>query len=130
LALSRYVTAIALGENVLPHRRHGFAGDDLATDRGLDGHFVQLSRDQRLQLLDQLAALDLRLGAVRDQRERVDRLAGDEDVDLDQLALAETDHLVVHRRVALRTRLQLVVEVVNDLAQRYFILEDDTVART
>src|SRR5689334_10898911 len=66
-AFPRHVTAIALGENVLAHRGDRFAGDDLAADRGLDGHLVQLARDDRLQLLDQLAALYRGFASVRDQ---------------------------------------------------------------
>src|SRR5256886_14075365 len=101
LAFPGHVAAIALGNHVLAHRRDRFPGDDLATNRGLDGDLVQLARNDRLQLLHQPPPLRLRLAAVRDQRERVYGLARDEDVELDELALAEPDHLVVHRGVAL-----------------------------
>ena len=52
-------------------------------------------------LLHQLAAGGLRSVAMDDQRQRVDRLAGDEHVELDEVARAVADLLVVHRRVAL-----------------------------
>src|SRR4029077_2746222 len=65
-AFPGHVAAVALGEDVLAHRGDRLAGDDLATNRSLDGDFVQLARDYRLELLDELAALDLRLAAVRD----------------------------------------------------------------
>src|SRR5256885_5659038 len=127
-ALTGYVTAITLRKHVLAHRGDRLAGDDLPADRGLDGHLVELSRNDGLQLLHQPPALCLRLAAVGDDRQRVHRLAGHQDVDLDQLTLAESDHLVVHRRVALGARLQLVVEVVDDLAERDLVLQDHAVA--
>src|SRR6267378_7815200 len=130
LALAGDVASVTLCQDVLSHRRHGFAGDDLTADGGLDRHLVQLARDDRLQLLDQLAALDLCLAAVGDQRKRIDRLARDQHVELDEVAFAEADHLVIHRRVSLRTGLELVIEVVDDLSQRNLILEHDTVAWT
>src|SRR5713101_3084674 len=129
LALAGDVAPVALRQDVFANRRYGLARDHLTADGRLDRHFVQLAGDDRVQLLDQLPALDLSLATVGDQRQGVDRVAGDQHVELDQLALAEPDHLVVHRGVALRAGLQLVVEVVNDLAQRNLILEHDTVAR-
>ena len=60
----------------------------------------------------------LRAIAVDDEREGVDRLAGDQHVELDQARLAIADLLVVHARIALRAALQLVVEVDDDLGQR------------
>src|SRR5690348_9145191 len=74
-AFPRHITAVALREHVLAHRGDRFAGDYFAPDRRLDRHLIQLARNDRLQLLRELAALHLRLAAVRDQRERVDGLA-------------------------------------------------------
>src|ERR1700736_516677 len=127
-ALAGDVTPIALCQDVLAHCGYRLASDHLTADRRLNRNLEQLTRDDRLQLLDQLPALDLGFAAMGDEGKRVHRLSGDEHVELDQVAFAEADHLVVHRRVTLRTRLQLVVEVMDDLAQRYFILEHDTVA--
>src|ERR1700682_180600 len=67
LAFARDVAAIALGKHVLPHRWNRFAGDHLAADRRLQRHLEHLPRDDRLQLLDKFATLDLRLAAVRDE---------------------------------------------------------------
>ena len=53
-----------------------------------------------------------------DQRQRVDRLTGDEHVHAHEVALAITDFLVVERCVALATALELVVEVDDHLGQR------------
>src|SRR3982074_3925053 len=107
LALAGHVAAITLGEDVLSLRRDRLAGDHLTADGGLDRHFIELARDDRLQLLDQFPALDLGLAAVRDQRQSIDRLTCHQHVELDQIALTETDQLVVHRRISLRARLQL-----------------------
>ena len=59
-----------------------------------------------------------RVVAVDDDAERVDRLAVDEDVQLDEVARAIADLLVVHRGVALGAALELVVEVDDDLGER------------
>src|SRR6185437_982678 len=69
LAFPGHISAIALREHVLAHRRDGFAGDHLTANRGLDWHFIELARDDRLQLLGQAPALRRRLGTVRDDRE-------------------------------------------------------------
>ena len=61
-----------------------------------------------------------------DHRERVDRVAGEQHVELHQRALAVADDLVVERGVAARARLQLVVEVEDDLGQRQVV--DDLLA--
>ncbi len=129
LSFARDVAAVALCEHILPHRRNRFSGDDLTADRRLQRHHEHLPRDDRLELLDKFAALDLRFAAMCDQGQRIHGLSRDEHVELDQVALAEPDHLVIHGGVALGTRLQLVVEVVNDLAQRDLVLQHDPVAR-
>src|SRR5262245_32036600 len=53
LALARDVTAVALCDNVLADGRNILAGDDPASDRGLDGYFEHLSRDELPHLLDE-----------------------------------------------------------------------------
>ncbi len=60
-----------------------------------------------------------------DQRERVDLLAADEDVDAREVARLEPREVVVEARVAARPRLQLVVEVEDDLAERELVEEED-----
>src|SRR6478752_3057820 len=99
LALARDVAAVTLRKDIFAHRRNRLACDDLAADGGLKRNYEHLTRDDRLQLLDQLAALDLSLAAMHDQGQRVDGIAGHEHVELDEVALPESDHLVVHRRI-------------------------------
>src|SRR5207244_13016465 len=59
--------------------------DHPAADRGLDGHLEELARDDRAQLLDERLALIVRLVAVDDDRQRVDGLAVEQDVELDEI---------------------------------------------
>src|SRR3954463_12860310 len=127
-AFPRNVAAITFRQHVLAHRGDGFAGDHLTANCGLDRYLIELAWDDRLQLLRQAPALRLRLGAMRDDAERVDRFSGHQDVDLHQLAFPEADHLVIHRRVAFGARLQLVVVVVDDLAEGHLVIEDYAVA--
>ena len=60
-----------------------------------------------------------------DERERVDRLAVDEDVELDELRGAVADLLVVHRGVAGGAALELVEEVDDELGQRHLERHED-----
>src|SRR5207249_9774895 len=83
----------------------------------LDGHLEELTRDRALQAVDEVPTPGVGEVAVDDGRERVDGLAVQEDVELDERRLAEARHLVVERRVAARAALQLVVEVEDDLGQ-------------
>src|SRR3989454_4680379 len=105
LALACDIAAVALGGDVLAHRLHGLARDDAAADRGLDGHLEELARDDRAEPLDQRLALLVRLVPVDDDRERVDGLAVEQDVELDEIRGAEVRELVVERRDRKSTRL-------------------------
>src|SRR5713226_1547193 len=67
LAFARDITAVALGQHVLAHRRYRLSCDHLSADRGLDRHLVQLARDDRLEPLHEPPALRLRLAAMCDQ---------------------------------------------------------------
>ena len=85
LALARDVTAVALGGHVLAERLHRLAGDDLRADRGLDRHVVLLARDLLAQPLDQRRGRLVGLVPVHDHRQRVDGVAGEQHVELDQV---------------------------------------------
>src|SRR5260221_9799263 len=61
LALTRDVAAVALGDHVLAHRLDGFAGNDLRSDRRLDGDLELLARDLLTQPLDERASGRIRL---------------------------------------------------------------------
>src|SRR3954463_8719895 len=81
LALARDVAAVALGEHVLAASLDGLPRDDARPDRRLDRHVEHLPRDLLAQLLDERPSAVVGEVAVHDQRERIDRLPADEDVD-------------------------------------------------
>ena len=97
--------------------------DDVGADRRLDRDVVHLARNQLAHLRGDGAAAVLALAAVDDDRQRVDLLAVEQDVDLDDVGGAVFLELVVHRRVAARDALQLVEEVEHDLGQRHLVGE-------
>src|SRR5271168_2658363 len=60
-----------------------------------------------------------------DDRERVDRFAGDQNVELDHGRLPSAGQLIVKRSIAARDGLEPIVEIENDFVQRQFIREHD-----
>ena len=80
-AFARDVAAVALGENVFAYGSYGFAGDDTAADRGLNGNFKHLPRDQFAEARHQLAAAFVSLFAVADHGQRVHRFAANENIE-------------------------------------------------
>src|SRR5271170_945965 len=100
LALAGRVAAIALGGDVLAEGAHGFPGDDLAADRGLDRNLEHVRRDQLLELLHHGAAAVLGAGAVNQHGERVDRLGIDQDLHLDEIGGLVVGEMVVERGIA------------------------------
>src|SRR5213079_2617269 len=125
LALARHVAPIALGGDVLAQRADRLAGDHFGPDRGLDHDLEQLARDQLFQLLGDLLASLVRFVAMDDDRERVHRVAVEQHVELDEVGRAVLEELIVERRIATGDRLQLVVEVEDDLGEREFPAELD-----
>uniref|UniRef100_A0A0N4ZLE2 Glucosamine_iso domain-containing protein n=1 Tax=Parastrongyloides trichosuri TaxID=131310 RepID=A0A0N4ZLE2_PARTI len=121
LALAGDVATVALGRHVLAQGADGLAGDDLAADGRLDRDGEHVRRDQLLHLLDHAAAARLGAGAVDQHRQGVHRLGVDQDRHLDQVADLVVGDLIVERGVALRDRLQPVVEVEHHLVQRQLI---------
>ena len=117
LALARYVAAVAFGRHVLAHGLHCFAGYDLGADRGLYGDVELLARDQLLEFLAHLAPEIIGMVGIGQRRERVDRLAVEQDVQLDELRRLVARAVVVERGIAFRNAFELVVEVENDLRE-------------
>src|SRR6185437_15406528 len=110
LALARHVAAVAFGEHVLAERFDGSSRDYFGADSGLDDDLEQLARDELFELVGHLASPLVRFVTVDDDRERVDGVAVDEHVELDEVAGAVFEHLVVEAGVAAAHRLELVVE--------------------
>src|SRR3546814_4244124 len=84
-------------------------------DRGLDGDLEEVAGDEVLEPLAHVAASRFGGGAVNDHREGVDRLAVDQDVHLDEIALAVPDLVIVEAGIAAADALQAIVEVEHDL---------------
>src|ERR1700738_2124667 len=84
-ALARDVAAVALCGDVLAQRAHGFAGDHLAADRGLDRNLEHVRRDQFLHLLDHGAAAAFGALAVHQHRQSVHRLGVGEGLHVDEV---------------------------------------------
>ena len=64
-----------------------------------------------------------------DHRQRVHRLAGQQDVELDHVRRPQAQEVVVQRGVAAGARLQLVEEVEHDLGQRQVVGDLDALGR-
>src|SRR5215210_3027107 len=85
LAFAGYVAAVAFGCDVFAVGTDGLAGDHTLAPGGLDGHLELLAWDELFELLDQCPAALVSLVAVDDDGERVDGVAGDEDLDFDEV---------------------------------------------
>src|SRR4029077_20876131 len=88
LPLPGDIATVTFGKDVLAHRSDGFAGDDVTADRRLDRDLEHLAWNQLLEPLGQVAPDGLGLVAMDDHRQRVDRLAVHEDVDLGEVRRA------------------------------------------
>src|SRR5258706_2918423 len=128
LPLAGDVAAVALGEHVLPHRLDVFAGDDIRPDGRLHRDVEHLARDEGAHARGELAAAEARGLAVHDERQGVDAVAVDEDVQAHHVAGAEFPELVVEGGIAARVALQLVEEVHDDLGERHVVREDHLAA--
>src|SRR4029077_20285362 len=125
LVLAGYVTAVELCRDVLAQSLDGLAGEDVGADRRLHRHVEELARDRFPQPRHQALALVVGEVAVDDDRERVDLVAGEQDVDLDQVRGLVADRFVVERGVAAGTALQQIEEVEDDLAERHVVADLD-----
>src|SRR5699024_3612709 len=129
LALTRNVTAVTLGEDVLAQRADVLTRDDLRADGSLDRHLELLARDQVLELHGHLIAVVVSILAVHDRAERIDRLALQQDIHLHQIRLLLAGLLVIQGGVALGAGLQGIEEVEDDLAQRDAVAQLHAVLR-
>ena len=129
LAFARDVAAVAFGENIFAQSADGFACDDAAADGGLNRDFELLARNQFAKTRGEFAAAFVGLVAVANERECVDGLAANENVELDQIGFAITSEMIVERSVAARNAFQPVVKIENDFVERQFVGEHDARGR-
>src|SRR5215217_1012226 len=102
LAFAGDVAAVAFGRYVLAVGADGLAGDDAFAHRGLYGDLELLTGDQFLEFFDQRPTAGVGLAAVDDYGERVNVVAGDEHLDLDEVGRLVANWLVVVGGVAFR----------------------------
>ena len=88
LALTRDIAAVALGKHVLAQGLDRLAGDDLAADGSLHGDLKHLARDIVLELFADLSGSCIGVVGEEDEAQRVDDLAVQENVELDELRRA------------------------------------------
>src|SRR5262245_7913235 len=123
LALARDVAAVTFGQDVFAQGLDRLAGDDARADGRLDRHLEQLPWNELAHLFDQRAPA--RVGGVfmHDQRERVNRIARDQHVQLYQVGFAVTRQMIIERGVTARDRLQPVEEVEHYLVERKVVCQ-------
>ncbi len=117
LALSGDVASVAFGCDVFTHGTDRFAGDDVASDRGLDGDDEHLGGDDFLELGGEFAASGDGFVAVDDGGEGFDGFGGDEHVHFDHVGGAVSGVFVVHGAVAFGHGFEAVVEVDEDVGE-------------
>ena len=89
------IAAVALGQHVLAHGLDGLAGDDLAADGGLHRDLKQGAGNVVPQFFADAATLGVGVVPEHDHGECVHRVAVQQEVQLDQIALAVLLELVV-----------------------------------
>ena len=85
------------------------------------GDFEHVAVDFLLELFDDGPAAAVGVAAVADDREGVDAVALDQDIQPHQFARPVAEQFVVHRAVAARGALELVVHVVDHFGQRQVV---------
>ena len=123
LLLAGDIAAVTLGQHVLAHGLDGLAGDDLAADGGLHRDLEQGAGNVIPQLFADAAALGVGVVPEHDHGERVHRVTIQQEVQLDQIALAVLLELVVVAGVTTAAALDGIEEVVDDLAQRQGVVQ-------
>ena len=84
----------------------------------MDGNLEHLTGDDLLELFGEHAAAIVGLIAVHDEAERVDRLAGKQDIEFDQVRRLVPVEIVIKAGVAFGVGLELVEVVHDELGQR------------
>src|SRR3984957_17841293 len=123
LALAGDVAAVALGQHVFAHRLDAGPRNDMGTDRRLHGNVEHLPRDQLLHLVDQFPAAVVGIVAMDDERQRIDGIAVDQHIELDQGRRLKVAEFVIEGGIAAARRLEPIEEIEHDFGQGQFILQ-------
>ncbi len=117
LALSGDIATIALGSDILADGFDSFARDHLSADSSLDGDIELLARDEFLELFTHPSAELHRVVGMSECGEGIYTLAIEEDIEFYEIGGSEIMDMIIERGVALRDRLQFVVEVDHNFAE-------------
>ena len=90
----------------------------LPADRRLNGDFKHLACNVFLEFFDNRRCARVRLFGMHDKRQRVDHLAVQQNIELDEVGLAVADELVIKRGITLCARFQRIKEVKDNLIER------------
>ena len=96
-AFAGHIAAVAFGQHIFARGFDGFAGDDFAVDRGLNGDFEHLTRDELADARGQFAPAGGGVGAGDHHRQRVHRFAVHQDVQPDDVCGAMLFKFVIQR---------------------------------
>ena len=94
-SLTGDITSVTLRSHVLSNSLYSLTGDDLRSDRSLDGDIELLSRDKFLQLFAHLASEVICMVSMNKRRKRIGWITIQENVKLDKLSLLEADDMIV-----------------------------------
>src|ERR1700733_11402697 len=128
-ALAGDVTAVALRQHVFADRSNVLPRNDFGPDRGLNRYLELLTRNELLEPGGHLVAVRRGRVLVHDGAERIDGLALQQDVDLDQCGFLLARLFVVEAGVAAGAGFQRVEEVEDDLAERHRVTQLDPFRR-
>src|SRR5438046_1652377 len=95
LFLARHIAAVAFCQHVFTESLDRFARDDLRADRRLDRDVEHLPRNQRTHLRCDFASPMDRNRAMHHHRQRVDTLAVDQNIELDDIRRAKLPEFVI-----------------------------------
>src|SRR4051794_9271829 len=127
LALPGDVPAIALGQYIFANCPNGFARDYPRANGRLDWNLELLARDEFFQLGGHHDAVGVGLVFMYDRRKGIDRLTVQQEVDFDQISRLFAGRLVVQAGITPRPRLEGIEEIKNDLGQRQYVADLDSV---
>src|ERR1035441_7743405 len=123
LALARNIAAITFRNNVLANGVHGFTGDDLGADGGLDRHLEHLAGNEFPHFGNQKFPAFVGEVTVHDDGERVHGFTGNQDVELHHWRFPIVGQMVIEGSVATRNGFEAVVKVEDDLVQGQFVVQ-------
>ena len=114
LAFARNVSAVAFSDHIFAHGGYRFARNHATADGGLNRHLEHLPRDEFSEARYKIAAAFVGEFAMAHQHQSIHRLAGNQHVQLHQVAFLVSRKVVVERRVAARRAFQAIIEIEHD----------------